>query len=151
MPNPLKIEDSIEIAKSVDKVYAIYMDTDNIPKVVDGVVRVERLSDTRSRWSWERGGLSWTEEMELVSTKPNERAEWKTGGELFTCKAVTEFHEVDGDRTRVVHRNEYVPRVGGDIASLAGSTPLGPIVDEAKHVLKATLRKAKQYIEANGG
>ncbi|MFG2878715.1 SRPBCC family protein [Streptomyces sp. NPDC048337] len=103
----MSVEGSIEIDAPVDKVYALYMDLEGLPRLIEPLRKVERISDTLTVWTWNRVPEPVRVEVVLVSARRNQRVEWKIERDAFPCKAVTEFHALDGNRTRVVHRSEH--------------------------------------------
>ncbi|MFG2878716.1 SRPBCC family protein [Streptomyces sp. NPDC048337] len=158
------VEGSVEINAPVEHVYAIYMDLDNVPKLVDDVEEVERLSDERSMWTFRHPNLprgTAKVEVTLVATSPNKRAEWRAVEKPLVCRAVTVFHSLDGNRTRIDHRTEYTvdlglgtSRLGVGVTNWAGSALEAHLLDAVKlfeHMTQETLRKGKELAESTAG
>ena len=125
----VKIDKEIHVGAPPARLYGIWRNFENLPRILSHVERVEVLGPTRSRWTV-KAPVSVTWEAELVNDKPNELIAWRTVGRAPVEHAGSVRFEPAGEgASRVEVSLQYDPpggRVGHAVASLfaedAGST-----------------------------
>jgi uncharacterized membrane protein len=117
----VKIDREIVVNAPPERLYGIWRNFENLPRLLSHVERVEVLSPTRSRWTLKAPiGISW--EAELINDKLNELIAWRTVGNQWVNHAgsVT-FEPIGNGATRVHVSLQYDPpggRIGHAVASL---------------------------------
>jgi uncharacterized membrane protein len=118
----VKIDESIIVNAPPARVYAIWRNFENLPRVFSHVERVEVLDRTRSRWTIKMPGApSVTWDAEIINDKPNELIAWRTAGSTLVEHAGSVRFELAGDGTKVSVSLQYDPpggRFGDALASL---------------------------------
>jgi uncharacterized membrane protein len=120
----VKIDESVIVNVPPGRVYAIWRNFENLPRVFSHVERVEVLDRTHSRWTIRTpGSASVTWDAEVINDKPGELIAWKTTGSTFVEHAGSVNFEPAGDGTHVSVSLQYDPpggRFGDAVASLVG-------------------------------
>lgn len=117
----VKIDREIVVNAPPERLYGIWRNFENLPRLLSHVERVEVLSPTRSRWTLTAPiGISW--EAELINDKLNELIAWRTVGNQWVNHAgsVT-FEPIGNGATRVHVSLQYDPpggRIGHAVAAL---------------------------------
>lgn len=117
----VKIDREIGVNATPDRLYRIWRNFENLPKLLSHVERVEVLSPTRSRWTLKAPiNVSW--EAELINDKTNEVIAWRTVGNQWVNHAGSVTFQPIGDGSTRVHVSlQYDPpggRIGHAVASL---------------------------------
>ena len=117
----VKIDREIVVNAPPERLYAIWRNFQNLPRLLSHVERVEVLSPTRSRWTLKAPvGISW--EAELINDKLNELIAWRTvATRRVTHAGSVTFEPVGGAATRVRVSLQYDPpggRIGHAVAAL---------------------------------
>jgi uncharacterized membrane protein len=117
----VKIDREIVVTATPDRLYGIWRNFENLPRLLSHVEQVEVLSPTRSRWTLKAPTVvSW--EAELINDKINELIAWRTVGNQWVNHAgsVT-FEPIAAGSTRLYVSLQYDPpggRIGHAVASL---------------------------------
>src|SRR5438128_8537793 len=126
----VKIDESIVVNASPPRVYDVWRNLENLPRLLSHVELVEVVDRTRSRWTVKGPAgtrISW--EAELINDKPGELVAWRTtdsalvnhaGSVTFEPVALTPA----GEGTRVRVSLQYDPpggRVGHAVALLVSA------------------------------
>ena len=117
----VKIDKEIVVNAPPERLYGIWRNFQNLPKILSHIEKVEILSPNRSRWTLKAPvGISW--EAELINDKLNELIAWRTDGNQWVNHAgsVT-FQSIGGGSTRVHVSLQYDPpggQIGHAVASL---------------------------------
>jgi uncharacterized membrane protein len=121
----VKIDESIVVNAPPDRVYAVWRNLENLPRLLSHVERVEVLDQTHSRWTV-RGPagapVSW--EAELINDKPGEIIAWRTTESPLVSHAGSVTFEPAGTGTRVGVSLQYDPpggRFGHAVASFVSA------------------------------
>jgi uncharacterized membrane protein len=122
----VKIDESIVVNAPPQRVYDVWRNLENLPRLLSHVERVEVLDRTRSRWTV-RGPagarISW--DAELINDKPGELIAWRTTDSMLVSHAGSVTFEPAGDdQTRVRVSLQYDPpggRLGHAVASLVSA------------------------------
>jgi uncharacterized membrane protein len=117
----VKIDRENVVNAPPERLYGIWRNFENLPRLLSHVERVEVLSPTRSRWTLKAPiSVSW--EAELINDKLNELIAWRTVGNQWVNHAGSvSFEPIGGGATRVRVSLQYDPpggRIGHAVASL---------------------------------
>jgi uncharacterized membrane protein len=117
----VKIDREVVVNAPPEKLYGIWRNFENLPRLLSHVERVEVLSPTRSRWTLKSPvSVSW--EAELINDKINELIAWRSAGNPWVDHAGSVTFERIGDNASRVHVSlQYDPpggRIGHAVASL---------------------------------
>ena len=137
----VKIDREIVVDAPPDRLYTIWRNFQNLPRLLSHVARVEVLSPTRSRWTL-AAPFEVTWEAELINDKLNELIAWRTVGEPPVSHAGSVTFEPVGAATRVRVSLQYDPpggRLGHAVASLVG--------EDAGSQVERDLAAFKQAVE----
>jgi uncharacterized membrane protein len=121
----VKIDESIIVNVPSDRVYGIWRNLENLPRLLSHVERVEVLDHTRSRWTVKGPAgarISW--DAEIINDKPGEILAWRTTNSILVNHAGSVTFEPVGQRTRVHVSLQYDPpggRFGDAVASLVSA------------------------------
>jgi uncharacterized membrane protein len=142
------VDESIAINRPVQDLYRFWRNLENLPYFMNHLERVERITDTLSRWRAKGPAdrpFEWT--AEIINEKPDKVIAWRSieGSEVVSAGSVN-FEEVEpGRATRIRVRLQYSPpggRLGAAVAKLFGR--------DAATEIREDLQRLKQMIEANG-
>jgi uncharacterized membrane protein len=117
----VKIDKEIVVNAPPERLYGIWRNFQNLPKILSHIERVEILSPNRSRWTLAAPvSISW--EAELINDKLNELIAWRSVGSQWVEHAgsVT-FQPIGNGGTRVDVSLQYDPpggQIGHAVASL---------------------------------
>jgi uncharacterized membrane protein len=121
----VKIDESIVVNAPPERVYAVWRNLENLPRLLSHVERVDVVDATRSRWTV-RGpagaAVSW--DAELINDKPGELIAWRTTDSTLVNHAGSVTFEPAGQSTRVRVSLQYDPpggRFGHAVASLVSA------------------------------
>lgn len=117
----VKIDKEIVVNAPPERLYGIWRNFENLPKILSQIERVEILSPTRSRWTLKAPvSISW--EAELINDKLNQLIAWRTAGNQSVEHAGSVTFEPIGDGSTRVHVSlQYAPpggQIGHAVASL---------------------------------
>lgn len=117
----VKIDKEIVVNAAPDRLYGIWRNFQNLPKILSQVERVEILSPNRSRWTLAAPvSVSW--EAELINDKLNELIAWRSVGNQWVDHAGSvNFQPIGAASTRVHVSLQYDPpggQIGHAVASL---------------------------------
>jgi uncharacterized membrane protein len=121
----VKIDESIVVNAPPRRVYDVWRNLENLPRLLSHVDRVEVLDRTRSRWVLKGPAgtrISW--DAELINDKPGEVIAWRTTDTTLVNHAGSVTFEAAGPRTRVCVSLQYDPpggRFGHAVASLVSA------------------------------
>ena len=121
----VKIDESIVVNAPPQRVYDIWRNLENLPRLLSNVERVEVLDRTRSRWSVKGPAgapIAW--DAELINDKPGEIIAWRTTDSTLVNHAGSVTFESAGQGTRVNVSLQYDPpggRLGHAVASLVSA------------------------------
>jgi uncharacterized membrane protein len=132
---------SIDVSVPVSTAYDQWTQFESFPKFMDGVERIDQLSDTRTHWVTKIAGVERQFDAEITEQKPDERVAWKTTNGTHQAGVVT-FHRIDDTTTRVTLQLDHDPQ---GFVEKAGDA-LGII----QRRTKGDLENFKKFIEARG-
>ena len=135
------IEESIDVEVPVSVAYNQWTQFESFPSFMDGIARVDQLSDTTLHWVADVGGTTREWDAEITEQHPDHRVAWKAVDQPGPHGVVT-FHKLDDARTRVMVQLDYEPEgLKESIGSLARA-------DDRK--VKGDLESFKDLIESTG-
>jgi uncharacterized membrane protein len=119
----VKIDEEIVVDAPPQRVYAVWRNLENLPRLLSHVERVEVLDVMRSRWTVKGpAGARASWDAELINDKPGEVIAWRTTDSMLVNHAGSVTFEPAGEgKTRVRVSLQYDPpggRVGHAVASL---------------------------------
>lgn len=132
---------SIDIAVPVRTAYNQWTQFELFPQFMEGVKRIDQLSDTRTHWTVEVAGKEREFDAEIVEQHPDERVAWRSISGPTHAGVVT-FHRLDSDHTRVTAQMDIEPE--GVVENVADKTGL---IDRR---VQGDLSRFKEFIEKRG-
>jgi len=135
------IEQSIEVAAPVTTVYNQWTQFESFPQFMEGVDRIDQVSDTMTHWVTSIGGVTREFDAKITEQHPDERVAWTSVGEPHQTGVVT-FHRLSPDTTKVMVQLDFEPE---GLLETAGDK-LGVV----KHRVKGDLGRFKDFIENRG-
>jgi uncharacterized membrane protein len=117
----VKIDREITVNATPDRLYGIWRNFQNLPRILSHIEKVEVLSPTRSRWTLAAPvSMSW--EAELINDKLNELIAWRTvGADWVEHAGSVTFEPIGNNATRMQVSLQYDPpggQIGHAVASL---------------------------------
>jgi uncharacterized membrane protein len=135
------IEESIEIDVPVSTAYNQWTQFESFPVFMDGVQRVDQVSDTRLHWVADVGGQRHEWDAEITEQHPDHRIAWKALDASGPHGVVT-FHRLDDDHTKVMVQMAHEPEgVKESVGSMMG-------LDSRR--VKGDLESFKAFVEQVG-
>ena len=136
-----KHEESIDVDVPVSTAYNQWTQFESFPQFMDGVERVDQVSDTLTHWVTKIGGVTREFDAEITEQHPDERVAWRTLDGPSQAGVVT-FHRLEAAKTRLMLQLEFEPE---GIVEQAGDK-LGVV----NRRLKGDLERFKEFIESRG-
>jgi uncharacterized membrane protein len=136
-----QILESIDVDVPVRTAYDQWTQFESFPKFMEGIERVEQLTDTTLEWTARVAGVdrSWT--AEITEQTPDQRIAWKAIDGAENAGVVT-FHRLDDRQSRVTLQLDVEPE--GVVESVGDA--LGFVQRRAK----GDLERFKAFIEERG-
>ena len=145
---------AISINRRPDEVYRFWRDFTNLPRFMQRVEAVQRLSERRSHWGVRGGpgGMTLEWDAEITDDVPNERITWRAlPGSAVDHAGVVRFRPAPGGRgTEVSVEMQYTPPgggVGAGVAKRFGAAPEQGLAEDLRH-LKQLLETGEVVISA---
>lgn len=135
------IEQSIEVAVPVSTAYNQWTQFETFPEFMEGVDRIDQVSDTMTHWVTSIGGVTREFDAKITEQHPDERVAWRSVDEPHQAGVVT-FHRLSPDTTKVMVQMDFEPE---GVLETAGDK-LGVV----KHRVKGDLERFKSFIESRG-
>jgi uncharacterized membrane protein len=135
------VEQSIDVDVPVRTAYDQWTQFESFPNFMDGVERIDQISDTRTHWVTKIGGVEREFDAEITEQHPDERVAWRAVDGPTHAGVVT-FHRLDEDTTRVMLQMEVEPQ--GVVEKVGDALGL------VKHRTKQDLERFKEFIEDRG-
>ena len=135
------VEKSIEVDVPVSTAYNQWTQFESFPKFMEGVERIDQLSDTRTHWVTSIGGVHREFDAEITEQHPDERIAWTSVSGSKQAGVVT-FHRLDANKSRVMLQMDFEPEgvveTAGDKLGIVG------------HRIEGDLKRFKSFIESRG-
>lgn len=103
-----QILESIDVDVPVRTAYDQWTQFETFPQFMEGVERVEQLTDTTLRWTAEVAGVEKSWEAEITEQTPDQRIAWRATSGAENAGVVT-FHRLDDRRSRVTLQLDVEP------------------------------------------
>lgn len=142
----IMLEESITIAQPPHAVFAFWRDVDNLPQFIRGLEQVERLTDTRTRWTFVGpAGVHLIWDAETINEMAPELIAWRSlpGADVVSAGSV-HFDPARNASTLVTVKMQY-SRSAGHPGVAFGWIVGRPVASE----LREDLRRLKQVLEAS--
>ena len=133
---------SIDVKVPVSVAYDQWTQFESFPKFMEGVERIDQVSDTTTHWVTKIAGVQREFDAEITEQHPDERVAWTTVNGTHQAGAVT-FHRIDDDTTRVMVQMDFVPE--------GIKERIGDALGAADRRVHGDLERFKELVEANGG
>jgi uncharacterized membrane protein len=142
----VNVEESVTINRPAAEIYGFWRKLENLPRFMQHLESVERITETLSRWK-ARGPAGATLEWnaEIINEIPNKLIAWRSleGSDVATAGSV-HFDESGRGRTRVRVRLQYSPP-GGKAADAVARW----MRSDAATEIREDLQHFKQMIESS--
>jgi uncharacterized membrane protein len=135
------IQRSIDVDVPVTTAYNQWTQFETFPKFMEGVDRIEQVTDTRTHWVTNIGGVKREFDAEIIDQKPDQRVAWQSTDEPRQAGAVT-FQPLGAASTRVNVQMDYDPE---SVVEKAGDK-LGVV----ERRVQGDLDRFKRFIESRG-
>jgi len=136
-----RIEQSIDVAVPVRRVYNQWTQFEEFPRFMEGVKQVQQIDDTHLRWCAEIAGQEKQWDAEISEQIPDARVAWHSTSGAKNAGVVT-FHKLDDEHTRVMLQMEYDPDSFVEKA--------GDLLGAAKLRISGDLDRFKEFLESRG-
>jgi len=134
-------EESIEVDVPVSTAYNQWTQFESFPQFMEGVERVDQVTDTMTHWVTKIGGVAREFDAEITEQHPDERVAWRSVDGSSHAGVVT-FHRIAPAKTRIMLQMDFEPE---GVVEQAGEK-LGIV----SRRLKGDLQRFKQFIESRG-
>jgi uncharacterized membrane protein len=135
------VEKSIDVEVPVRTAYDQWTQFASFPQFMEGVDRIDQVSDTRTHWVTSIGGVHREFDAEITEQHPDERVAWTSVDGPKHAGVVT-FHRLDEGRTRVMLQMDYEPE--GVVENV------GDKLGIVGHRAEGDLKRFKSFIENRG-
>ncbi|URN18473.1 MULTISPECIES: SRPBCC family protein [Streptomyces] len=137
-----QVEESITVDVPVRTAYNQWTQFESFPEFMEGVERIEQVTDTLTRWTTKVNGAERSFDAEITEQIPDERVAWTTvGGEVRQAGVVT-FHRIDDTTTKVMLQMDVDPE--GFVETV------GDKLGFVKRQVAGDLKRFKSFIESRG-
>ncbi|KUH38768.1 MULTISPECIES: SRPBCC family protein [Streptomyces] len=137
-----QVEESITVKVPVRTAYDQWTQFETFPQFMEGVERIEQLSDTLTHWTTNVNGVERSFDAKITEQIPDERVAWTTvDGEARQAGVVT-FHRIDATTTKVMLQMDFDP---SGVAETVGDK-LGFV----KRQVSGDLERFRSFIEGRG-
>ncbi len=135
------IEQSVDVEVPVRTAYNQWTQFEEFPRFMEGVEKVEQLSDTKLHWVAKIAGATREWDAEITEQLPDDRIAWKATSGSQNDGVVT-FHRLGDGQTRIMLQLDFDP---DGFVEKAGDA-LG-ILKRRTH---GDLNRFKEFIETEG-
>ena len=135
------VEKSIDVDVPVSTAYNQWTQFESFPEFMEGVDRIDQLTDTSTHWVTSIGGVTRQFDAEITEQHPDERVAWRSVEGARHAGVVT-FHRLGPDRTRIMLQLDYEPE--GLVENVGDK--LGIVGRRAE----GDLERFKKFIESRG-
>ncbi|UYO97698.1 SRPBCC family protein [Microbacterium sp. M28] len=136
------IRADIEVEAPARAVYDQWARLEDMPHYMSMVKSIERLSENRTHWVVNVGGVEREFDAVVTEAVPNQRIAWASDGEKVHT-GVVRFIPVDAERTRVELEMGWVPETLTEKA--------GALLNLDERAAASDLRRFKELMEGGGG
>lgn len=132
------VEQHVDVDVPVRTAYDQWTQFTEFPQFMDGVERIDQVSDTRTHWVTKIAGVSREFDAEVTEQTPDQRIAW-TSEQGAEHAGVVTFHRLDDDKTRVTAQMDIDPE--GFVENVADKAG---ILDRK---VKGDMKRFKEFIE----
>jgi uncharacterized membrane protein len=136
-----QILETIDVDVPVRTAYDQWTQFEEFPRFMEGVEKVEQMTDTTLEWTAEIGGVRKCWKAEITEQTPDQRIAWNAVDGAENAGVVT-FHRLDDRKTRVTLQLDVEP---DGVVESAGDA-LGFVQRRAA----GDLERFKEFIEGRG-
>ena len=136
-----QVLDSIDVDVPVSTAYNQWTQFETFPKFMEGVERIDQITQTRTHWVTKIMGVKREFDAEVTEQHPDERVAWTTENGTHQSGVVT-FHRISDTTTRVTLQLDHEPE---GFVEKAGDA-LGIVQSQ----VKGDLANFKSFIEKRG-
>jgi uncharacterized membrane protein len=102
------VEQHVDVEVPVRTAYDQWTQFTEFPRFMDGVERIDQITDTRTHWVTKIAGVTREFDAEITEQTPDQRIAW-TSVEGPTNAGVVTFHRLAEGKTRVMLQLDYEP------------------------------------------
>ncbi|MEE1927031.1 SRPBCC family protein [Streptomyces sp. TRM 70351] len=135
------IEESIALDVPVTTAYNQWTQFEDFPHFMDGVERVDQVTDTSTHWVTKIAGVEREFDADITEQVPDERVAWTSRNGPKQAGVVT-FHRLDDTHSKVMLQLEYAPEVFTEA--------VGDAMGIVRRKAKGDLERFKTFIESRG-
>ncbi|MBW3626396.1 MAG: SRPBCC family protein [Actinobacteria bacterium] len=135
------VDETIEVNVPVRTAYDQWTQFESFPQFMEGVEEVRQVTDTRTHWRTEIGGVKREFDAEITEQVPDQRIAWRAVDGPDQGGVVT-FDAPDPNRTRILLELDYDPEGAVEQA--------GDKLGVVKRRVKGDLERFKEFIESRG-
>ncbi|MFF4777761.1 SRPBCC family protein [Microtetraspora fusca] len=135
------IEHSVNVNVPVRTAYNQWTQFESFPEFMEGVDSIKQVTESRTYWAVEIGGVRREFDAEITEQHPDERVAWHSLDRPHHSGVVT-FHRLDDDHCRVTLQLEYDPE---GVAEMAAD-----LLQIVRRRVKGDLERFKTFIEGRG-
>ena len=135
------IEKSIEVDVPIRAAYNQWTQFETFPHFMEGVERVEQLTDTRTHWKTKIAGVTREFDAEITRQEPEHRIEWCSLNGPDQMGTVT-FAPIGTNRTLVNLAMQFRPE--------GAAEKLGDATNMVERRVEGDLERFKEFIEQRG-
>lgn len=144
MMRGIEVNRAITIDKPAMDIYNYWRQLENLPRIIDHLESVQRLSDRRSHWvaNTPMGRVEW--DAEITEDEPGRRITWRSieGSQLSTRGSV-EFRDAPGGRGTELRASFRYEPPGGKLAAVFAKL----FRTEPSQEIAEALRRLKRMME----
>ncbi len=144
MMRGIEVNRAITIDKPAMDIYNYWRQLENLPRIIDHLESVQRLSDRRSHWvaNTPMGRIEW--DAEVMDDEPGRRITWRSiGGSQLTTSGSVEFRDAPGGRGTEVRASFRYEPPGGKLAAIFAKL----FRTEPSQEIAEALRRLKRMME----
>jgi uncharacterized membrane protein len=135
------IEKSIDVEVPVRTAYNQWTQFEDFPQFMEGVQRVDQLSDTRLHWVADIGSTRKEWDARITEQTPDDRIAWTSETGARNAGVVT-FHKLSPSKTRIMLQMDYEPDDAVET--------IGDALGFVSRRVSGDLERFKQFIESRG-
>lgn len=135
------VDETIEVNVPVRTAYDQWTQFESFPQFMEGVQDVRQITDTRTHWRTEIGGVKREFDAEITEQVPDQRIAWRAVEGPDQGGVVT-FDAPDPNRTRILLELDYAPE--------GAVEQTGDKLGVVKRRVKGDLERFKEFIEGRG-
>src|SRR5512142_334252 len=133
--------ETVDVAVPVRTAYNQWTQFEEFPRFMEGVERIDQVSDTLTHWKIKIGGVEREFDAEITEQRPDQRVAWHSVGGTGHAGVVT-FHRLDDVHTRVTLQLDTAPE--GVVETLGDKLGL------VKRRAKGDMERFREFVESHG-